>query len=182
MSAVRIVTVTGNYKAASRTFTVATTVAAQLAELVRADGVEVERVDIDLATIAPGLLTWDAPDMLAAVAACREADALVIASPTYKATYTGLLKLFLDHVGAGELAGVVTWPVMVAAAPQHALAVEVHLKPLLAELGAACVPQGLCLLESELPDLEGRVEQWITGTGAPGLATLRTRAHAADAS
>ncbi len=33
-----------------------------------------------------------------------QAELVVVASPTYKASYTGLLKLFLDRFGAGLLA------------------------------------------------------------------------------
>jgi FMN reductase len=88
---------------------------------------------------------------------------LVVASPTYKATFTGLLKVFLDHVPAGRLTGGLAIPVMVGGAPQHALAVEVHLRPLLVELGASCPTQGLYVLESQLPALPEVVGAWLAG-------------------
>ena len=77
----------------------------------------------------------------------------MVASPTYKATYTGLLKLFLDQIGADELAGVVTVPVMVGAGAAHALAVETHLRPVLVELGATMPTRGLYLQEADLAEL-----------------------------
>ena len=46
----------------------------------------------------------------------------MVASPTYKASYTGLLKSFLDWFGTTDLDGVTVVPVMVGAGLQHALA------------------------------------------------------------
>jgi FMN reductase len=66
-----------------------------------------------------------------------------VASPTYKATYPGLLKSFLDWFSTTGLAGVTVVPVMVGAAAQHALAVKTHLRPLLVELGATVPTRGL---------------------------------------
>jgi acyl-CoA reductase-like NAD-dependent aldehyde dehydrogenase len=47
-----------------------------------------------------------------------------LASPTFKATYTGLLKLFLDQFGQGELGQVTTFPLVLGGAHTHALAPE----------------------------------------------------------
>ncbi|GMA86652.1 hypothetical protein GCM10025868_19020 [Angustibacter aerolatus] len=60
---------------------------------------------------------------------------LVVATPTYKGAYTGLLKSFLDHVGADALAGAVAVPVTTVGGPAHTLAADVHLRPLLLEPG-----------------------------------------------
>ena len=58
---------------------------------------------IELAELGPALLGWGDPAVEAAKQAVAGADLVIFASPTYKATYTGLLKLFLDQFGAGEL-------------------------------------------------------------------------------
>ncbi len=71
---------------------------------------------------------------------------MVVASPTFKATYTGVLKLFLDQFATGDgLAGVVAVPLMLGAGPAHALAPEVFLKPVLVELGATVPAPALYL-------------------------------------
>ena len=56
---------------------------------------------------------------------------LVIASPTYKATYSGLLKAFLDRLGTGALAGAAAVPILLGGAQNHQLAIDVHFVPLL---------------------------------------------------
>jgi FMN reductase len=84
----------------------------------------------------------------------------VVASPTYKATYTGVLKLFLDQFSAGWLNGVVAFPLMLGGAWVHALAPEVFLKPVLVELGAFCPVRGLYLLETDYESPDG-LDDWI---------------------
>ena len=153
----RTTIVVGNPKPRSRTSATAATVAAFVADQLKASP---EITTIELPDLGTGLLGWGDEAVGQAVAAAKEADLLVVASPTYKATFTGLLKLFLDQIGADELAGVATVPVMVGASAAHALAVEVHLRPVLVELGAAVPTRGLYLQESELEDLGPVLERW----------------------
>jgi FMN reductase len=49
---------------------------------------------------------------------------------------------------------------MTGAAPLHALAVEVHLRPLLVELAAAVPTRGLYVTEAELGELDAVVAAW----------------------
>lgn len=164
----RVVVVCGNPKPASRTLAAAVTTAQLLS------GGEVDQV-VDVTTLGPGLLGWGDPTVARAVADVATADLLVVASPTFKATYTGLLKLFLDQFAGGEgLRGVTAVPLMLGAAPTHALAPELLLKPVLSELGAACPAPGLYLIDTEAqekgadtPALTAYVERW----GATLLAT-----------
>jgi FMN reductase len=92
---------------------------------------------------------------------------LVVASPTYKAAYTGLLKSFLDWFGTTGLAGVTTVPVMVGAGAAHALAVEVHLRPVLVEIGATLPTRGLYVVESDLPRVDDVIESWLVEARGP---------------
>ena len=55
---------------------------------------------VDLATVGAGLLDWADPEVGALVEQVSAADLVVVASPTYKAAYTGLLKIFLDRFAA----------------------------------------------------------------------------------
>jgi len=110
-------------------------------------------------------------DVLQRIADCT---LLVVASPVYKATYTGLLKVLLDRIPMEGLTGHIAIPVMVAAAPIHSLAVETHFRPVLIELGACCPTRGLVVLESKLGELSAVVEKWLDGA-KPILAPLLAR-------
>jgi FMN reductase len=44
----------------------------------------------------------------------------------------------------------------------HSLAVEVHLRPVLVELGATIPSRGLYVTEPELADLDAAVTKWAT--------------------
>jgi FMN reductase len=152
--------VVGNPRPNSRTLDVALTVGRAInASLGNTPG-HVEPV-VDLADLAPLVFDSSSQPVRDAVQAARSCDVLVVASPTYKATYTGLLKAFLDWFATTDLDGVVAVPVMVGAGAAHALAVEVHLRPLLVEIGATVPTRGLYVLESELATIDDVVAAWM---------------------
>jgi FMN reductase len=156
----RITTIVGNPRAGSRTRLAADAVASSLEGLAREVGREVERQVVELAELMGELFAFPSEAADAAVALARASDLLVVASPTYKATYTGLLKVYFDRFGSNALAGVVAVPLMLGGAPVHMLAVDTHLHPLLLELGASCPTRGLFVLESELEQLGEVAESW----------------------
>jgi len=119
-----------------------------------------ERLVVDLAEHAGRLFDWGAEEVSALNAQVASSDVVVVASPTYKATYTGMLKAFLDRYGNNGLAGTVAVTVMTGGNPSHALAPEVHLRPLLVELGASLPTRGLYVVESQLAELDTVVDQW----------------------
>lgn len=142
---VGIAVVVGNPKPRSRTLEAAVHVATELAG-------EAPCAVVDVVDLGAGLLGWGDPAVGEAVGAVQGADAVVFASPTYKAAYTGLLKLFLDQIPSNGLAGIVAFPLMLGAGPGHQLAPELVLKPVLVELGAICPTRGLYLLDSAFTD------------------------------
>lgn len=149
--------VVGNPKAESRTLGVANAVADALAHGV---AVTTELFVVDLALDAP-LLFEQGSERLAEIGdRVAASGVIVVASPTFKATYTGLLKAFFDRYGYRPLEGCVAVPVMTGAGTGHALAVEVHLRPLLVELGATVPTRGLYVTEPDLSDLDGVVGSW----------------------
>jgi FMN reductase len=150
---VEIAVVAGNLKASSRTLEAAVLVAERL-------GDEPPQVVVDVITLGPGLLGWGDPAVAAAVESVQRSDVVVVASPTYKAAYTGIVKLFLDQFPADGLVGVVAVPLMLGAGPTHFLAPELLLKPVLVELGATCPTQGLYLVEKAFAE-PGAFDGWL---------------------
>ncbi len=160
-----IVVLVGNPQPASRTRLVAEEVAHQLAARSGAD----LQPTIDLADVADRLFRFPDADVDGLLQRVAAADVLVVASPTYKATYTGLLKAFLDRFGAGALSGVTAVPLLTLGGPAHALAVEHALRPLLVELGASTPTRGLAFPAGEVERRAELVSAWLE-TEWPRLA------------
>ena len=161
MSAVGLVV--GNPKAQSRTLALAESVGIAAADAAGLDAAD--RVTVDLADLGPQLFDWSCETVKEAVRAVRSCALVVVASPTYKASYTGLLKSFLDWFSTTDLLGVTVVPVMTGAGAHHALAVEVHLRPVLVELGATLPTRGLYVTEDELPETDDVLQVWLGAAG-----------------
>jgi FMN reductase len=179
--------VVGNPKAGSRTLTVAEEVMSQLSACLGSDSDprgsdprDSGPLVVDLAEHTGSVFDWGCATMAALTAEVARCRLLVVASPTYKATYTGLLKSFLDRYGNDGLRGVVAVPVMVGAAPIHAMAPEVYLRPLLVELGATVPARSLYVVEPDIPRLPEVAAKWAATARPLIAAALLTHKVASD--
>ncbi|MCU1679076.1 MAG: NADPH-dependent reductase [Frankiales bacterium] len=162
----QIVSVVGNPRAESRTHGLARALAAALVDVADADGGRsATTAEVDLAGLGPKILDWADADAEAATDRVLGADLLIVASPTYKATYSGLLKAFLDRIGGGALGGTPAIGVLLGGAADHRLAVDVHLTPLLLELGAAIPVRGLFVLEADAEAFPTTAGAWAAAHG-----------------
>jgi FMN reductase len=140
----RVAVVVGNPKPKSRTLEAASYVATELAG-------QAPDLVVDLADLGAAILDWKDETVAELVAGVGAADLVVFASPTYKGTYTGLLKLFLDRFATDGLRGVAV-PLMLGAGPGHALAPELSLRPVLTEIGGVVATKGLYVVDSAYDD------------------------------
>ncbi|GEO96137.1 FMN reductase [Kocuria turfanensis] len=140
--------------------------------------VRITRVDLrPLAhAITDHLLTgFPAPDLREALEAVSGADALIAATPTFKASYAGLFKSFFDLVEDDALEGL---PVLVAATggtARHSLMLDTALRPLFAYLKALVLPLGVYAATEdwageELPARIRRAGAHLAAQLAPGRA------------
>jgi FMN reductase len=88
----------------------------------------------------------------AVVATVRDADAVVFASPVYRASFTGVLKNLLDLLPAEALLHKPVGIVAMGGSDHHYLAVESHLRDVLAWFGALVVPTGVYLKGSDFAE------------------------------
>ncbi|HEY1134096.1 MAG TPA: NAD(P)H-dependent oxidoreductase [Nocardioides sp.] len=162
----RVAVVVGNPKPRSRTHAAATWLATQLA-----GGAEPASV-LDLADLGPELFDGGSTAVADAVAQVQAADVVVVASPTYKGTYTGLLKLFLDRFSTTGLAGSIAVPFLLGAGPTHTLA-PASLAAVLEEIGADVVTRGLYVIDAAHDDPAAYAD-WLA-TVRPVVAALASR-------
>ncbi|RFA10628.1 NADPH-dependent FMN reductase [Subtercola boreus] len=166
----RVSIVVGNPKPKSRTLKVAETLVEKLFDEGSYD-VEV----IDLADHAQEIFAWPSEKMAALNASVAASDVVVFASPTYKATYTGLLKAFLDRYPANGLAGVTAIPVLTGADLSHSMGPTVNLAPLLVELGASVPGRGFYFVAGQMDHLD----EIVSAAAAEYAANLRRLSNVA---
>jgi FMN reductase len=105
------------------------------------------------------------------LAAIEQADALVVATPVYKAAYTGLFKHLFDLIDPKLLEG---RPVILAAtggSDRHALVIEHHLRPLFAFFRAHAMPTGIYATNADFT-AEGDLTEALVGRVAPAVEQL----------
>jgi FMN reductase len=146
--------IVGNPKPKSRTLDAGILVARKLT------GRDPDMV-VDIIDLGSGLLGWGDIGVTDSVQAIQSMDILIVASPTFKATYTGLLKLYLDQFPTDGLLGVTAFPLMLGAGPAHAMAPDLLLKPVLVELGASCPSSGLYLIDKSFAE-DPRLDAWVS--------------------
>jgi FMN reductase len=116
---------------------------------------------VDLAALDPaGLLgvgrNESVDELLAAIPV---AEVLVLVTPIYRATYSGLLKVVLDQLPQSALRGVACVLAATAASPAHYLALDTGLRSLVASLDGWTVPTVTYATPADFDDAKQPTEQ-----------------------
>jgi FMN reductase len=154
----RLVTVVGDPKSQPGIMALAATAAEVISQVAGLTG---GNELIDLSALGGRLLQpTPCPAVEDAIEQVITADLLLVASPALKGSYSGMLKVFFDLLPERALAGAVALPLLVTNVPQQALAVDVHLRPLLVELGCLVPTPGLAVPGSELRSVDRILYPW----------------------
>lgn len=92
--------------------------------------------------------------ILAANGLVEQAEVVVVLTPVYKASYTGILKTYLDLLPQKGLQEKTILPIAVGGSVHHLLAIEYALKPVLSVLGATTILQGVYLVDKTIERTE----------------------------
>ncbi|MEG3437752.1 NADPH-dependent FMN reductase [Pannus brasiliensis CCIBt3594] len=113
---------------------------------------------------------YDSPDLEPIKALLEQADGVIVATPIYKAAYTGLLKAFLDLLPQRAFEGKVVLPIATGGTIAHLLAIDYALKPVLSELKARHILGGVYAVDKQLPfkpggelQPDGEIEERVRG-------------------
>ncbi len=122
------------------------------------------------------------PKIKEAIELVTHTDGLVIASPVYKAAYTGVLKAFIDLLPQFALRGKVVLPLLTGGSLAHVLALDYGVRPVLQSLDPRLVVGGLFVLDKAIeltadgatldPEVSPRLEQ-VTRSFIDGIRALR---------
>ncbi|GAA3401320.1 NADPH-dependent FMN reductase [Paenibacillus hodogayensis] len=126
--------------------------------ILESSGIAVDRIIVrDLPPADLVHARFDSPDVEKALALIEQADAVVVATPVYKAAYTGVLKTFLDLLPQKALVRKTVLPLAIGGTIAHLLSIDYSLKPVLAALGATRLQTGAYIVDSQvLRDDQGR--------------------------
>jgi FMN reductase len=94
------------------------------------------------------------PVIEAATNRVADADAVIISTPVYKASYTGILKAFLDLLPQKALLGKPVLPIATGGTLAHLLAIDYALNPVLGVLGATYILQGVYFTDNQFQRLD----------------------------
>ncbi|MFK0115092.1 FMN reductase [Streptomyces sp. NPDC090994] len=128
-------------------------------------GVEVEVVELrDLAVPIAHTFTSGFPEggLARAFEAVAAADGLIVVTPVFSASYSGLFKSFFDALSVSEPDALTGTPVLIAATggtARHSLVLDHALRPLFAHLKAVVVPTGVYAASEDwgAEGLDGRI-------------------------
>jgi len=178
MSKPRILGISGNVRAPSRTSALVADVLGRIGETYDAD---IEHLDLGIK--APVLFRALRSDQLddeglALVKSVEEADVLVVGSPVYRASYSGALKHLFDLVHYESLIGKPVVLLATGGSPLHGLMIDHQLRPLFAFFKAQSLASGVYALESDFsaysinnPALLDRIETTVSDLGRLALAS-----------
>ena len=148
-----ILAVSGSPSLNSRTAALVRHVGGRLEE----DGHEVRHLAVRDLPAEPLLTANTAhPAIRRAVESVEWADAVIVGTPVYKASYSGLLKTLLDLLPQSALEGRTVLPLATGGSPAHVLALDYGLRPVLTSLGTDSVLRGWFVLDKHVVrDAEG---------------------------
>jgi len=103
-----------------------------------------------------------------------QADVLVLASPVYKGSYSGLFKHFLDLLDPGALRGKVTLLAATGGSDRHALVLEHQLRPLASFFETVTAPSGIYARDSEFVNYQLQLPEGAHALARVDLAVAQT--------
>ncbi|CRM79208.1 NADPH-dependent FMN reductase [Pseudomonas fluorescens] len=101
---------------------------------------------------------FDSPKVIDLLQQIANADGLVIATPVYKASFSGALKTVLDLLPERALAHKIVLPMATGGSIAHMLAVDYALKPVLSALKAQELLHGIFAEDSQIAYAEGSAQ------------------------
>ncbi|MDA7415921.1 NADPH-dependent FMN reductase [Xenophilus arseniciresistens] len=151
----------------------------------RRRGLEVQRLTVrELPAQALVHAQFDDAQLQRATDQVAAARAVVVATPVYKAAYSGLLKTFLDLLPQSALKGKTVLPLATGGSAHHMLALDYALRPVLGALGARHILPGVYASDAQVtltPEGGWQLQVDIADRLAEAVDTLQAEAFPSTA-
>lgn len=89
----------------------------------------------------------------------EDARAVIVASPVYKASYTGVLKTYLDLLPQKGLEGKLVAPLFIGGTLAHLLSIDYSLKPVLSSMGARHFIRGVYATDEQIKRIQDGISE-----------------------
>ncbi|GIO59756.1 NADPH-dependent FMN reductase [Paenibacillus cineris] len=112
---------------------------------------------IDVSSLPPADLmhaNFNSRLILSAHAKVEEASGIIIASPVYKTTYTGVLKAYVDLLPQNGFKDKIVAAFFVGGTISNLLSIDYALKPLLASMGTKSFAENVFAIDSQIERIE----------------------------
>jgi FMN reductase len=166
----RVLTIAGSPSSSSRS----SSVLALSRALLEQNNVDVSPLSVkDIPPEDLVFANFDSEALKRAQAMIEQAQAIIIGTPVYKASYTGVLKALLDLMPQYAFAGKTILPIATGGTITHLLSIDYAMKPLFSVLGATNILRGVFILDSQMQrddegtltldaDIESRLKDSLT--------------------
>lgn len=156
----RLVVVSAGLRQPSATRLLADRMSSAAVDALELAGVAVDATTVELREHGRDLTSMiltgvPSPALNALLDRIRSADALVLVTPIWSGSYTGMVKDLVDLVGEDGLAGIPVLMGATAGTARHALALEHTLRPLLGHVKALVVPTGVFAATEDFGEVAG---------------------------
>ncbi|MFT8320843.1 MAG: NADPH-dependent FMN reductase [Bacillus sp. (in: firmicutes)] len=84
----------------------------------------------------------------------EDSDGVIFLTPVYKASYTGILKTYIDLLPQKGLKDKTVLPLVLGGTFGHLLVIDYALKPILSNLGAANILSGAFIIDTQVTKLQ----------------------------
>ncbi|GIO13951.1 FMN reductase (NADPH) [Cohnella xylanilytica] len=102
----------------------------------------------------------------------EEADAVIVATPVYKASFPGVLKAYIDLLPQKGLENKIVLPIAIGGTIAHLLSIDFAMKPVLSTMGPRNILAGVFVLDSQVKwnedgtadiseDIAGRLDESV---------------------
>lgn len=185
----RLVAISAGTSDSSTTTQLTRDLVAATEKAAKARGLSIESTLIELKPLAQDVASalttgFRSAALRDALATLGSADAAIVATPIYKASYSGLFKSFLDIADDDTLTATPVAMVATAGTPRHALVPDTAIRPLLSYMRALVTPTPVFAATAdwaEPADLTRRIERAATELVELSSSGARQRVLESDA-
>ncbi len=179
----KIVAVAGSWQSPSKTRALTDAVVEAIAGQRSSDITKIDLAEVGTEIAALKNIKAGSSEIQSLFSSVEQSDLLIVGSPVFKASYTGLFKHFFDLLDPSALAGKPVVLTATGGSHHHALVLEHHFRPLFGFFRAQTLPTAVYAVESDFHDgvlVNESIKERIGRAAAEAVRVLDGRVTSSD--